>query len=47
MEVLPFMIGDCAYPVGLHLIKNYKSRNVVKVDIYIFFGSSMNARKVN
>ncbi len=34
MEVLPFNIRDYAYPIGPHLIKNYKSRNVVKVDIY-------------
>jgi len=31
-----FIIGDYAYPIGPHLIKNYKSRNVVKED-FIYF----------
>ncbi len=32
MEVLHFIIRDYAYPIGPYLIKNYKFRNVVKVD---------------
>ncbi len=46
MEVLHFIIRDYAYPIGPYLIKNYKFRNVVKVDKNKF-DSNMNVRKVN
>jgi predicted small secreted protein len=47
VEVLPLMLGDYAYLiVGFYLIKNYKSKNFVKVDKNKF-DYAMNVRKVN